>query len=109
MDIKDIQNRIGELRSLKSISSRKMSIDLGLAHSYINQIENGVKVPSLETLLKILDYLEITLADFFAEETPELSPQLRRLLNTARELTPEQLAAVQALLDTMKGDSPNER
>ena len=101
MEIRQIQQKIAELRTAKNISSRKMSLDLDLSNSYINQIENGIKVPSLENLLKILDYLDITLADFFSEETPDLSPQLRRLLNTASKLTPEQLAAVQALLDTM--------
>jgi len=90
-----ISHRITELRLSKNISSRKLSLDLGLSNSYITQIENGKKMPSLENLYRICDYFDITIADFFAPvgTSKFLTDDLRELIHAAKDLTPEQIKA----------------
>lgn len=48
--------------------------------------------------------LNITLTEFFAEERPQLEPELRRLVDTARKLSPEQLDYLQKLLESLSKD-----
>ncbi len=101
-------SRLKYFKEINGITGKALAEKAGLVPSQIYKIEGNSTKPSLDSLERICAALEITLADFFKEETPEMSPQLRRLLKAARELTPEQLAAVQALLDTIKG-AENER
>ena len=44
------QDRIAQLRVLKEVSAREMSLSLGQNESYVNQIENGKALPSLQGL-----------------------------------------------------------
>jgi len=67
----------------------------------MRSIELEEKSPTIDTLTFILDALEISFAEFFAEEKPELESELRRLLETAKKLSPEQREHLQKLLETM--------
>lgn len=65
-----IRNRIAQLRTQKNISARDMSLSLGQNESYINHIENGKSMPSLQGLFYICDFLGVTPKDFFDDENP---------------------------------------
>ncbi len=64
-----IGKRVATLRNAKHISARSMSLELGQSSEYINQIENGRSMPSVEGLINICDYFEISLSDFFDTQT----------------------------------------
>ena len=59
--------RLAELRIQKGISAREMSLSLGLSDSYINKIENGKTLPSMEAFFDICNFLEVSPRDFFDE------------------------------------------
>ena len=59
------QGRIAQLRTEKKVSARDMSLSLGQNNSYINQIENGKSLPSLQGLFYICEYFGITPQEFF--------------------------------------------
>ncbi len=66
---------IGEVirnyRSDRGLSQGDIERRTGLLRCYLSRVENGHTVPSLETLAKIAEAMEIGLADFFpAMETP---------------------------------------
>lgn len=65
MTREQILDRITQLRLEKGVSSRGMSLELGLSESYINRLEQGVMLPSMEVFLRICDYFEITPLQFF--------------------------------------------
>lgn len=48
--------------------SRDMSLSLGQSAGYINNIENGVNLPSMSMFFYICDYLGVTPEEFFAAE-----------------------------------------
>ena len=75
MDSRKIfSQRLSELRIEKGVSSRDMSLSLGLSPAYINNIENNVSMPSMDAFFLICDYLEITPRDFFDfEQRPSSS------------------------------------
>lgn len=43
-------------------------MELGQSTEYINQIENGKSLPSLEGLFNFCDYFGITLGEFFEDK-----------------------------------------
>ena len=67
MDKKFVQSRYISIRSAHNISARKLSLELGQSSEYINQIENGKNMPSLEGLFNFCDYFGISLGEFFEE------------------------------------------
>lgn len=65
MDEQFIRNRLTQLRVLKNISERKMSLDLGHSASYIRSISSGRAMPSMSEFLYICEYLGVTPMEFF--------------------------------------------
>ena len=57
--------RLTELRMNKGVSARDMSLSLGQSPGYINNIENGVNLPSMSLFFYICDYFGITPLEFF--------------------------------------------
>ena len=60
---------IGEViksyRADRGLSQGDIERRTGLLRCYLSRVENGHTVPSLETLAKIAEAMEISLADFF--------------------------------------------
>lgn len=65
----DFSLRLALLRTKMNISARDMSLSLGQNPGYINSIENGKSLPSMAMFFYICDYLHISPAEFFSEET----------------------------------------
>ena len=66
MDGLTFAERLTELRLLKGVSARDMSLALKQNHNYINAIENNKNLPSMKNFFAICDYLGITPSEFFA-------------------------------------------
>lgn len=71
-------------RLQKGMSQGDIEKRTGLLRCYLSRVENGHTVPSLETLSKIAEALDLPLSQFFAEDT------IRREMNTMR-LTPDEI------------------
>lgn len=92
-----IQHRIGQLRTQKDVSARDMSLSLGQNAGYINQIENGKSLPSLQALFWICDYFGITPKQFFDEGDP-YPAYLESLVEDMKKLDAASLALVSDLV-----------
>jgi transcriptional regulator with XRE-family HTH domain len=71
-------------RLQKGLSQGDIEKRTGLLRCYLSRVENGHTVPSLDTLAKIAQALDLPLAQFFAEDS------LGREMNT-QKLTDEEL------------------
>ncbi len=79
---------IRSFRGARGLSQGDIERRTGLLRCYLSRVENGHTVPSLETLAKIAEALEISLADFFpGSETPR-DRESQRMLN---ELSQEEI------------------
>jgi len=65
MDEIFISQRLARLRTQMNVSARDMSLSMGQASNYINNIENGKSMPSIQGLFYICEYLKISPKDFF--------------------------------------------
>ncbi len=68
MDKSFIQERYAKIRLAHNISARKLSLELGQSTEYINQIESGKNMPSVEGLLNFCNYFDISLGEFFEDK-----------------------------------------
>lgn len=57
--------RLIELRMSKDVSARDMSLSIGQNPGYINNIESGNNLPSMEMFFNICEYLGVTPTEFF--------------------------------------------
>ena len=75
-----------------------MSLALGQNPSYINRIENGKALPSMQGFFSICDYLKITPAEFFNDEV-EQPGEIRALVEKLQKLPQEQLRLVEQITE----------
>lgn len=93
-----LPERLARLRTQKGVSARDMSLSLGQANNYINNIENKKSLPSMQAFFYICEYLDVTPQEFFDEGNP--SPEaLREFMAEAKKLDSQ---SMEYLLGIMK-------
>ena len=98
----DIPKRIKDLRELKELSIYDMTVRTGLSHSCILKIEKGQRQPNLNTLTKLCEAMDVTLGEFFADESSDtLNDNERSVIKAMRKLNKRQVEAVVRLLNSM--------
>lgn len=65
MEKEDFVKRLTELRINKGVSARDMSLSIGQSAGYINNIKNGINLPSMITFFYICEYIGVEPKDFF--------------------------------------------
>ena len=80
-----VPERIAQLRTKKGVSARDMSLSLGQANNYINNIENKKSLPAMQSFFYICEYLGVTPKEFFDDENAD--PQtLQEFMTEAKKL-----------------------
>ena len=79
MTVEFVRKRITELRLRKNVSEYQMSYDLGKSRSFVYNISSGRSVPPLKELFAIIDYFDISVAEFFNEQTQHSDLELKIL------------------------------
>lgn len=101
MEVKFVRERITQLRIEKGVSEYQMSLDLGMSKGYIQGISSGKALPSLEQLLKICEYCNISPKEFF-DEKPEETLAQNRLWSKYKLLSVKDMAFVEGILDYLQ-------
>ena len=71
MEKREIGEKIRKLREKEYITQNALANRAGVSPTYIYQLEQGLKSPTVEYLGYICAGLNISLAEFFAEEQSE--------------------------------------
>ena len=71
MEKREIGEKIRRLREKENITQNALANRAGVSPTYIYQLEQGLKSPTVEYLGYICAGLNISLAEFFAEEQSE--------------------------------------
>lgn len=98
----DVGTNIKNLRNHKGLSRREVAEISGVSAIYLAEIEYGKKTPTIETLLKLSNAFNVTVSELIGEIEPSLSPELKELLDNAKELSPEQLSKLTEFIKTIK-------
>lgn len=66
-------------------------------------------MPTFDVLERLITALGLTLVEFFSDQAPELSPDIRQMLDVAQKLTPLQRKLVTSVMKEMaKNNQMNE-
>lgn len=65
---KEFSDRLRHFRNERKISAREMSLALGQNVNYVNLIENGKRLPSMQGFFSLCEYLKISPSQFFATD-----------------------------------------
>lgn len=87
----DIGSRLRFIRTARRLSQRELARRAGVTNGLISQIENNFSSPSVASLKRILDALQMTLSEFFAADRPD--SQIFYRASELRELNPEKPTA----------------
>ncbi len=100
MEDKDFALRLSRLRLSKGVSARDMSLSIGQNPGYINTIETGKALPSMDGFYYICEYLGITPSEFFDVESTN-PPKLNALIADLKKLDDSQLELISALVKSL--------
>ena len=92
-----LPERLAQLRTQKGDSARDMSLSLGQANNYINNIENRKSMPSMQAFFYICEYLQLSPKDFF--DTDAKNPEkLNELIKDLKKLDDKQLDSIASIV-----------
>ena len=85
-NLRIIGQRIKHYRKMKSMTQREFAAELGVASSYIANIEQGQKGISLDKLVDFCKYLNIGLSDLLPLETENESVAKEEIIQETVDL-----------------------
>lgn len=98
---KFLSERIAKLRTIKKVSARDMSLSIGQNENYINHIENGKSMPSMQVFFYICEYFKITPQEFFDEETNN-PVQIKEIMADLKTLDEKQVSNIHEIIKDLK-------
>lgn len=95
-----IIDKIEKLCEEKQLSRYRLAQKAGIAQSSLSTLLNRKSVPTIQTLEKICNGLDITLAQFFSEEDelPDLTKEQKELLNIWNDMNEQEKALAKAYM-----------
>ncbi len=90
--------RLSQLRTIKGVSARDMSLSIGQNAGYINNIETGKAMPSMAVFFFICEYLNITPQEFFDTDAQQ-PEEIRNICNNLKQLSPEHLHSISNIVE----------
>ena len=87
MEAKDVGKRIKTLREKRHLSKNALANNAGVSPTYIYQLEEGMKSPTVEYLDHICWGLGISLNDFFSDDDSiQIEDKVAKLTDTQKQL-----------------------
>lgn len=100
MDKKTLGNRLRETRLEKGYTQQALAEKAGLGNVYLGEIERGLKMPSLNSFIKIIEALEVSADYVLCGELSSGEPYIYdALTEKMRNLTPKQRKTAADILD----------
>lgn len=79
MNLNKLGQNIKNKRNARSMTQEQLAEKCDISSVFLSQIENSHKVPSLETLYKIADALEIPIESIFRDEGTEIGKTTNKI------------------------------
>ncbi|MEH2935908.1 helix-turn-helix transcriptional regulator [Acutalibacter sp. JLR.KK004] len=102
LQLKKFGERVKQYREEKDIERAELAKRVGVTSAYLGLIENGGKIPKLETCIKILNALGMSADAAFMDSLDAAAPQKAGMLQSQiAALPPEKQRFVLNLLESM--------
>lgn len=100
MDKASFGNKLKEARMKKGYTQQQLSRAADINEMYLSELERGVKMPSMNVFIKLIDALEISADYILRDVTPAGKDFVYDELTQKLEgLTPQQRKTAAAILD----------
>ncbi len=63
-----LASNIKHYRNIKGISQERTALEAGIDRTMLSKIERGITNPSLDTLLKVANYLDVPVSDLLKQD-----------------------------------------
>ena len=105
---KIIGKRVQELRKKKGVTQEQLSEILEISPHYLSALERGIYNIKLETLVKIMNYLDCSADEVFCDVVNKSYAITTNRLSTRLESLPlDEQKKILAVVDTMIASSTN--
>ena len=95
--------RIRETRERRGLSLTELSVAVGSDKSALSKIEKGERVPSLETISRLADEMEMPMGAWFQEPPSSNTETMKQFLDSQQsrldKLSEDQLTNLQMLIN----------
>ena len=94
-------DRIKSARKKINLTQEALAEKVDVTPFYIGELERGVKTPSLDLFIKLIEVLDVS-ADYLLRDKVSVGNVYgdKRMARKLENLTPRQRAALEALIDT---------
>lgn len=102
MDRKKFVHRLQEARKAKHITGEKLAEMTNLSVTYIRQLENGIRIPSLPIFIDLTNALECR-ADYLLADNSIASKDIifNEITEKLSDLPPDRLSEINTVIDAM--------
>ncbi|MDE6501941.1 MAG: helix-turn-helix domain-containing protein [Ruminococcus sp.] len=102
MDMTSIGKNIRHFRNLKNISQESLAEKTDLSTNYISMIERGEKIPSLTSLIRIANALEVTSDMLLCDlVTKSYCVKNSLIMDRISELSKQEQQRIYAVIETL--------
>jgi DNA-binding XRE family transcriptional regulator len=66
-----VASNVKHYRAIKGVSQERTALEAGIDRTMLSKIERGITNPSLDTLLKVANYLDVPVSELLKEDLSE--------------------------------------
>ena len=101
MDKLTMGDRIKEIRKKRGLTQEQLAEKLDISVEYVSQIERGLKMPSMQMFIKLVEVLNVS-ADYLLRDIVSTHDMYgnKQISSKLEKLTPKQRVALEAIIDT---------
>lgn len=94
-------DRIKDARKKMGLTQEQLAERIDVSLTYISSIERGLKMPSMQLFIKLIETLDVSADYLLQDEAPmRRAYSDSRIESKLKNLTPRQRAGLDALIDT---------
>lgn len=101
---KELGKKIKEIRKVKKFTQAELAWKIGVSPNFIGLIERGKKMPSLDTLIKISNTLEVSPSIFFENfkyQFPEEDIFIKKISSLLKETSEQNKKAIYQIVKSI--------
>lgn len=98
----NIADRLKQLRSIKKLSQKQVAVELGIDQGQYSRMESGKVEPTLSSLQKIADVLDISLSELLKDNSDlseDINLPLLEKVKLIDQLDPKERDSLMTIID----------
>ena len=99
-----IGKKIRQFRKLKNLTQFELAEKVGLNEKQISRIEMGLNYPTYTTFVKLIDVLDIDVANFIVDESTEISMYENKINNFIKVSNEAELKMYYEVMQSIKNN-----